>query len=517
MYALGKRWQDGYLDYHRPEACVRIRVGAWWALRRIEGLFFTRPRDWRLVWNYAKEVGLRAVLAKIVSRHKEQLRNEKVLAIGLGTVIETDHPSEARIDQPVVFIAPCHPPCVERIVLPAELTRPVEHSLFDRIVTDKGITFLNEPLEGLKCDKLAGWNRHSGWVLPCDLPDLLDDAADKWQELDVNKTRLLPLAESTPVQERAVSSDRSHPQVGAVLFGLGNYAKTIIVPNLDPRIRIACVHEIDPMQIGTIHSVPWDVDTAPEARSDEHYEVHFIAGYHHTHTPLAVHALDGGAWAVVEKPLVTSWDDLERLTAAVERHPGRLFACFHVRYNRLWRYALEDLGVKSGDPIHYHCLSFEVPLPEKHWYRWPNSQSRVVSNACHWIDHFLFLNNFAQPERYDLWKAGNGDIHISIELANGAVFGMHLTDEGSSRIGLQDHTELRANGVTVKVDNRSRYFAENNRRIVRKCRINKVTAYKDMYRSICEKILSGKPGDDIVSIRSSCEMMLKLEDAYNSA
>jgi len=187
-----------------------------------------------------------------------------------------------------------------------------------------------------------------------------------------------------------------------------------------------------------------------------------------------------------------------------------------MRYSLLWRLAFQDLGIVRGEPVNYHCNVFEVPLPALHWYRWPNSRSRVVSNGCHWIDHFLFMNNYADVERYDLWKAKNGEVHISIELVNGAVFGLHLTEFGSLRIGVQDHIELRANNTTVIVDNASRYRSENNQKVLRNHSINKMSVYKIMYQNICNRILNGDGGDDIESTKKTCDIMLRLEDVYQS-
>ena len=85
---------------------------------------------------------------------------------------------------------------------------------------------------------------------------------------------------------------------------------------------------------------------------------------------------------------------------------------------------LSDLGVAPGEPVSYHCIVYEVPLPELHWYRWPSSRSRLISNGCHWTDHFLLLNGFAEPVAYDVVESSDGMVNVTVELANGAVFTM---------------------------------------------------------------------------------------------
>jgi predicted dehydrogenase len=294
---------------------------------------------------------------------------------------------------------------------------------------------------------------------------------------------------------------------------MGQYAKATLLPNLPDGIKLRCVHEIDPTQIGRVDRYDFSCDTSEATRDDQHYDVYFIAGFHHTHADLAARALESGAWVVVEKPLVTTRDQLKRLLAAVQQQPNRLFAGFHMRYNPLWSYAREDLALAIGEPVHYSCIVYEVPMPRLHWYRWPNSGTRIVSNACHWLDHFLFMNDYGEPTRSSLWLGGNRETHISLELENGAVFSMCLTDIGSARLGMQDHVELRANDVTVKVDNAGTYFAENHQRVIRRKRINKTAAYARMYETICRRILDGEAGDSLESIERGAELMLDLEEA----
>ncbi len=514
MYILGNSWEDGFLDYCGAEDCVRIQVAAWGIVERIAGMYLESPRDWRILWNYGREIGFRNVLTKVISRSREKNRNKKVLAIGLGTVVDASGSGKGP-SQRVAFIAPCHPPCVERVVLPKALTISVGADLFDKVCSKDGITFAENLSGAERFTSLVAWTPESGWPFPNDLPRMLNDAVETWRSVDRSQCRTLAISSASPIREiEPRKTGSASGSLRGVLYGLSNYAKVIIMPNLPPELKIECVHEIDPTQIGKTDTHSWSLDTSPLPRPDEKFDVYFIAGYHASHTPLAIHALKSGAWAVVEKPLVICREQLDAMTQVLRDYPNRLFTGFHIRYNPLWDYARKDLGTKPGDPINYYCIVYEVPLRPRHWYHWPNAKSKIVSNACHWLDHFLFMNDYCEIERYQLWRAKNDDVHINLELANGAVFSMQLTDQGSWRIGVQDHIELRANHVTVRVDRGSQYFAEDNRRVLRKLKINKMAAYGAMYRIIGQKILAGEPGDSMASIIGTNEIMLKLHDAF---
>jgi len=360
----------------------------------------------------------------------------------------------------------------------------------------------------------AGWSEFSGsGVDTRKAQTVLRQIEEDLIGLDASGAVRLSLQGSSPVLETDAKPCRSNVAgLKAVLFGYGSYPKSVIMPNLPKNISLTKVHEIDPCQIGPVDSFPFSSDSSAFPRPSEKFDVYLIAGFHHTHSPIAVHAVRNGAFAVVEKPVVTTFEQLEDLLEAMDQAPGRLFSGFHKRYSRLNKLAIEDLNVVPGEPISYHCIVHEVKLPAFHWYRWPNSRSRIVSNGCHWLDHFLFLNDFVPVRNYDVWQASNGDIFATAELSNGASFSMALTDHGSSRIGVQEHVELRAKDTTVCIGNRSHYFAENSRRVIRRCKVHKMEGHRNMYRAIWRSIATGIPGDSRESVERSCRLVLGLEE-----
>jgi predicted dehydrogenase len=515
---IGDDWRDGYLDEHRSEGDVRIRAQALLTVDALHDLYFVRDRSlWRL-WNYLREVGLLWVVRKVLSRVKESSRNRKFLSVGCGVVIEA--PPGAGFDPgaPVVFVAPCHPRAFERIVLPPVLVSPLK-ALPSWVTADSMALDDGSPsVAGLVGD-VGGWSTFSGRALDHDrLRHALAGVASALQEHDWSAARRLPASTSSAIAER----DGSPPPAAgpsAALFGYGNYGKAIVLNNVRHALRIAAIHEIDPTLLppGRERGIRWDTAALP--REDERYDVYLIASYHHTHVPLAVDALGKGAAAVVEKPIATTRAHLEELTASLRATNGRFFAGFHKRYAPLNELARRDLGVGAGEPVHYHAIAFEEPLPARHWYRWPRSCSRIVSNGCHWLDHFLFLNDWSEPTGIEVARGSSGTevANVSVRLANGAFFSLVLTDTGSARVGVRDHIELRAAGVTVTMDDSARYLSESGKRILRRAHVNKMTSYRSMYRTIADRIVRGEAGDTLRSIQVSAGLVLEVEEAYRAA
>lgn len=509
---LRDEWTGEFLDYAcGPRAC-RIAVDAWLALAPVDGLYFVRPKDPRMVWNYLRELGPRAVWRKICSRWAERDRNEKFVSCGIGRVLSSPAGGPP-VGADVVFLAPKHPQCVDRLTLPADWLLPLS-TAEGPVRGETMLWFATDDAAELPpwWNEVAGWDAESGWALSAArLSEILRDCRRRLQQVDWSQARRLersPLA----VRERDAAPPRRTTQKRrAALFGYGNYAKTVILPNVRQHLDVVCVHELDPLQLGRKPPQGLARDTLGAWRPDERWDACLIAGYHHTHAPLAVEALARGAAAVVEKPIATNEAQLAAVLAALEAQPGKLFECFQRRYTRLNDWAREDLELGGGEPVDYHAIVYEVPLPDRHWYRWPSSRTRLTSNGCHWIDHFLYLNEFSTPTEMHVALGPRGIVNVSLALDNGAYGTIVLTDAGSERIGVQDHVELRARGRTVFIENNARYCAEGRGGVIRRRSVSKLDAYVRMYREIARRIGENAPCDARRSVRVSAGAVLALE------
>jgi len=514
---VGKKWRDGFLDYYRSPEEYRIKVLAWKNLEKLEGAYFVRPKSIQLVFNYIRKIGIIAVLRKITSRLREKYRNEKYISCGFGIILESADKNKFSEGEPVGFIAPFHPAALERVVLPENLI--IRISRQDIPPTPSG-TIAYQPLKNKTKDlwwrDIRSWSIYSGTTISEDARrNIMENLKEIIKNTDWSESKKLTIkdgeiAETKIAGKKHLSDSR---KIG-VLFGYGNYAKSVALPNIKSCINVIAIHEIDPTQI--FFEKKYHLDTSPFPRENERYDAYMIAGYHHTHAPLAIHALKQNAAAVVEKPIVTEEKQLNELLSALKTTEGKLFSAFHKRYSPFNRLIFKDFNVNLGEPISYRCTVYETLQPPLYWYRWPNSKSELLSNGCHWIDHFLYLNNFSEPKNYGVKPLGNDAISATMTLENGASFSMTFTQGKENQIGIQDSVELKSKNITVKIINDAEYAAENGGKIVRREKINKMENYKMMYNSIGRKILAGDQGDSLRSVEISSNAVLKLESVYKN-
>lgn len=513
--------KTNYLDYAMFPNSVRIQVTSCVNVVSVDDQYIVRPKKIKYLINQVKKRGLVQTLRKIISRTKERSRNMKYMSCGRGLVIDSQA-GEQYINKQVVFLMPNHPQMVDNVVLPVDLVCVEEGDHFDASKI-KGLCLYNSMLnEKFRLpawvENLKGWSECSGisinkLVAGDDLRSFISICLEQVEKECATQLscEVFPLYENyvantdTPIVE-----SKNFYKKSAVLYGLGNFAKTCLLPNIKSRCHVVRIHELDPLQLGPVlNKSGYSTSPAYEPGS----KLYFIAGYHHTHMDTVFSALAEGADVVVEKPLLTTHAQLIKLKKLFEsKVKSRIFVCYQKRYYQFNRYIFDDLNVKKNDPINYHCTVFEELLPAKHWYNWPNSRGRIVSNGCHWVDHFLFLNGYAKVTQYSAEVCTKGVYNVNISLVNGAAFTMTLTEVGSSRWGVQEYIELRAGEVTAKIINAKQYYSENGLVTLRRKRINPATVHKTMYQCIMDCVYDDShPGDSYASLIDLSELILNLD------
>lgn len=509
----GKK-QFEVLDECLFPGALRIKVFAICNLKKNQDQFMIREKSLRKLYYYLKEVGFRSTFLKVLSRTREKIRNEKYFSMGIGKIIQSSS-EHFPVEKIVYFIASNHAKCPERVVVhenfvfldtAAKLPWILESALF--VVKN---TYQDE-----EWGSAVAWSPYSGILAPSIDATIKEKISHFWASVLIKNARQISFNSSNIISEAKMPRKKKIVlQKNAVLFGYGNYAKTMLLPHLNKKISVTSIHEIDSTQLlplkNNIH-----YDTSPTPRLDSQHNVYFIAGYHHTHTDIAITGLQKGASVVVEKPLMTNKQDLEKLIMAMKNSQSNFYACFQRRYHRFNDYIFQDFKLKSGDPISYYAIIYEESLPQLHWYRWPNSRSAIISNGCHWIDHFLFLNHFSPVSAYSALKTKKGEIIIFVELDNGAALSLTLSHLGSARIGMQEYIELRSAQNTAKITNGKVYQSENSTRVIRRSSVHKYESYRKMYQTISNHIVDKNAfscNDSWEKVNSVSSLILSLDEA----
>ena len=498
----GSGWRSGYLDEPGLAESTRVRVRRYLRLCPVDDLYFERGRSLLMLRNYLLEYGVRDVLRKVRSRTDEEVRNNRWLAVGEGnTVGHSD--TGLRDGADVLFICTVGPRGAERVMVPDALVTAAAMQTRLPIVDLLLHGDCNSPVPNALA-MLAGWSPHSGEDLPASPSEALLAAASL---LSLQPTWTSLSASPSPVATQRDGVQPAAMRPRAALHGYGAYAKTIILPNLQQHLDIARVVDLDPYQLGPMKR-PWVSSTQPWDTDGDDLQVVVLAGYHHTHAAEAAAALGRGRVVIIEKPPATQLSDLTRLADLMARG-GRVSVSYQRRYSPLLDKVRRALP--PGEPVTYRAVVFEEPLPSKHWYRWPSSRTRLVSNGVHWIDEFLSLTGYAMPVRGRHEVVAEEESSTFVEQADGSFMTMSLSSRGANSFGLRDFVEIRAGSMTARITDGSRLELEQGYRR-QHSKVRRLDTYAIMYEQLGRAAAAGIGLDTMASATAATRVALTLED-----
>ena len=176
----------------------------------------------------------------------------------------------------------------------------------------------------------------------------------------------------------------------------------------------------------------------------------------------------------------------------------------------------KDLSITYGEVINCDAYIQQESLPNNHWYNWPISGGPIVSNGCHWIDYFLYLNNDCDIAEYDAFLNESKQVEINVVLENGAKFNAVLHRRSSTDIGIREHIKLSHGESFLKIRDSHEYIAYKGDRLMRKLKFKRTDAYKNMYQCFFSEIANGGRSESWRKIRKSAELVLQLDEMVRS-
>lgn len=291
-----------------------------------------------------------------------------------------------------------------------------------------------------------------------------------------------------PVSEFA-NQEVSYAESGVFLYGLGDYARVYIAPNIKSENKSFCVdynhslatHYKENYKYQQFGLVPEESYSALEKTKKP---LAIIATYHSDHTRIAkeIFERNPSAFIFVEKPPCVTLEDIKILTELYEKG-----ANLEIGYNRRFIPLNQKIRDAFYDQQKVITISVkEILITENHWYFWPNQGTRITGNLTHWLDLAVFWIN-GEPVEINLMASPSKDetMAVSVLFSDGSLVNITVSDKGNSLRGVQENIEVRTKDETVNIQDYTRYsWTSNNGR---KNTINKSIRNKGhdaMYRHL---------------------------------
>lgn len=124
---------------------------------------------------------------------------------------------------------------------------------------------------------------------------------------------------------------------------------------------------------------------------DPQIKIVYVCSNHSSHADYAIKCIEAGKDVHIEKPHVTTIDQLNRLSEAIKSHPSvKVYLGFNRPKSNLFNILMSELDNYSGTMmINWFLVGHH--LKGKHWYYDEKEGGRVLGNLCHWTDATLNL------------------------------------------------------------------------------------------------------------------------------
>jgi predicted dehydrogenase/threonine dehydrogenase-like Zn-dependent dehydrogenase len=270
---------------------------------------------------------------------------------------------------------------------------------------------------------------------------------------------------SDPQNISFIPATRDTIRVGVV--GAGGFAKVKLLPTIS-RIKNVQINAIvdaniaNSLSISKVYKASKALTNDKDLLSDDLVDAVVIASPHKYHCDQALNALKYGKAVFLEKPMVTDFDQLNRLHSFLQNNSHIPFC---VDYNRSFspfmRHIKETIDKRSSPLVILYRMNAGF-IPKEHWIQTDIGAGRIIGEACHIIDLFHYLTNSLpravsveslKPKNDTLFPTDNFSAQMSFE--DGSICTLIYTALGHADLG-KERMEIFYDSKSIVMDDYKR-------------------------------------------------------------
>lgn len=270
--------------------------------------------------------------------------------------------------------------------------------------------------------------------------------------------------EHTPHTYSFIPAVREKIRIG--IIGAGQYAARSLIPVLNTlnNVEVAAIYDAETTTPPKSYSSLCAYSSDEDLLNDETVDAVVITSPQQFRCGQALKALHRGKAVFVEKPVTIDEDQFQQLFAFLDENPN---APFCIGYHRSFAPFMEKIKrniVKRKTPLIVQYRVNANDAERELWRRSHASAGRIIGDACHAINLFVFLTD-AKPiavavealhtARPDIFPTENFCAQISFD--DGSVCSMLYSNLGHRDLG-KERMELFFDGNTIVMDDYTSLF-----------------------------------------------------------
>ena len=251
---------------------------------------------------------------------------------------------------------------------------------------------------------------------------------------------------------------RSDGRVAIGFIGAGNYASSMLLPNLARLDKAYLAHVATTRSLSAVNAQRRFGFTTASTNADAVFEdvtldAIFIVTRHHSHADMVCRALETGKAVFVEKPLALTRDEVDRIVdAAVNTGNDRLMVGFNRRFAPLLTQMKSQFGLAGSSSVTRYLVN-AGPLAADSWYVNDALEgSRFIGEGGHFIDTLSWWARSLPDEVYAVKGPEKDDVQVTVRFQNGSSGAVTYVTGGNSRYP-KETLDVAAGGRSARLDN----------------------------------------------------------------
>lgn len=247
--------------------------------------------------------------------------------------------------------------------------------------------------------------------------------------------------------------------VNVAVVGVGGFCKVKLLPILASLRQIKLYAVVDTMSAQAVsiarqYNIAHSYTSYDRVIHDPDVHVVIVTTPHAFHAQQIIAALEQGKAVFAEKPLAISKDQLMLISSHLKEHPSALLA---VDFNRSWSpmmLHIKKIIRQRSTPIMINYRMNLGHLSLDHWVQSDVHGGRIIGEACHIFELFLFLTD-ASPRSVSVTPLApqegiknTDNVIVTLAMDDGSVCSLTFTSVGSSRMR-KEYMEIFFDGKSL--------------------------------------------------------------------
>lgn len=269
--------------------------------------------------------------------------------------------------------------------------------------------------------------------------------------------------QKTTSSEITFKPARAYGPVRIGMIGAGGFAKVKLMPIISKlsNIKINAIADADittAMNTSNLYKAAKACADYTDLFKEDLIDAVVIASPHKFHCAQTIDALSHGKAVFIEKPMVTTWDQLHDMRSFLKSHAQ---ARICVDYNRAFSPFMQKIkGVLNNrkQPLIMHYRMNAGFISKDHWTQTDIGAGRIIGEACHIFDLFYYLTD-SQPIAVSVESMQSSDENIfptdnfsaQVSFEDGSVCSLLYTSVGHKKLS-KERMELFFDGKAIVMD-----------------------------------------------------------------